>query len=129
MSEQDAKKVGYGRPPETSQFRKGQSGNPAGRAKGQRNLKTDLKAELAEVISLNEGGQPIRLTRRRALLKSLTARAISGDNKATELILKLMGQLFQEDKEAAATAPFTADDQLLLDTYFNRRTKTKAEAS
>ena len=30
--------VGYGRPPQHTQFRPGQSGNPAGRRKGVRNL-------------------------------------------------------------------------------------------
>ena len=31
-------KVGYKRPPVKSRFRKGQSGNPSGRRKGQRNM-------------------------------------------------------------------------------------------
>jgi hypothetical protein len=35
--------VGYRKPPLHSRFRAGQSGNPAGRRKGVRNLETDVK--------------------------------------------------------------------------------------
>ena len=40
------KPVGYKNSPEHTRWKKGQSGNPTGRTKGQRNLKTDLAAEL-----------------------------------------------------------------------------------
>jgi hypothetical protein len=44
------KKVGYKRPPEETQFKPGESGNPAGRPPGSKNLKTILRAVLAEEI-------------------------------------------------------------------------------
>ena len=50
MSDKDDEKVGYGRPPKHSRFRKGQSGNPRSRPKGARGLKTDLRAELSERV-------------------------------------------------------------------------------
>jgi hypothetical protein len=37
--------VGYGKPPKHTQFKPGKSGNPQGRPKGTKNLKTDLIAE------------------------------------------------------------------------------------
>ena len=38
--------VGYGKPPKSTRFRKGQSGNPAGRRKGSFNLGTIVRREL-----------------------------------------------------------------------------------
>ena len=53
----DGYEVGYGQPPTHSQFRPGQSGNPAGRRKGVRNLKTDVK-RTPEDAGQGEGGRP-----------------------------------------------------------------------
>ena len=47
--------VGYRKPPKHTQFKEGQSGNPAGRPKGTNNLKTDLIEELGEQILIREG--------------------------------------------------------------------------
>ena len=42
--------VGYGKPPKHTRFQPGQSGNPRGRPKGTKNLKTDLEEELSERV-------------------------------------------------------------------------------
>jgi hypothetical protein len=59
MPEDD--KVGYKRPPKTRQFQKGKSGNPKGRPKNTRNLKTDLAEELTSRISGKQRGRVTRL--------------------------------------------------------------------
>ena len=41
--------VGYGKPPRQTQFKKGQSGNPNGRARGSKNLATLIMAALNEI--------------------------------------------------------------------------------
>jgi hypothetical protein len=40
--------VGHAKPPKHTRFQPGQSGNPRGRPKGTKNLKTDLIEELGE---------------------------------------------------------------------------------
>ena len=121
MSEK--KPAGYGQPPEHSRWRKGQSGNPSGRSKGSRNLKTDLDAELAEKLHLTEAGRPIAVTKQRALLKSLLGRAISGDNRATEAVLKLVAELSDGSTDPVGEQPLSADDEALVEAFLARRSR------
>lgn len=87
--------VGYKKPPKHTQFKKGHSGNPRGRPKGQLNLKTDLENELRQRIQLKQAGKPIQLTKQQALVKTLVARAIKGDPKASNSLLALILKVFE----------------------------------
>jgi hypothetical protein len=89
MAERDYP-VGRGKSPQHSRFKKGQSGNPAGRPKRSRNLQTEIETELLSEVTAREGDKPVRLTKGRLLVKALTAKAISGDMKAAALVLGLM---------------------------------------
>lgn len=124
-----AKSVGYKSPPKHTRWKKGQSGNPSGRAKGQRNIKTDLAAELREVVQISEGGVPRRITKQRALLKALAARAIGGDSRAANLILNLMMRLLETEAEVHIDAPLGSDDEALLNAFLARRPAPKGAGS
>jgi uncharacterized protein DUF5681 len=89
-------KIGYGKPPKATQFKPGRSGNPKGRPKGSRNLATDLAAELGEQITVREDGRSRRITKQRALIKSLMARALQGDVRATAAMLALYARVITE---------------------------------
>ena len=78
----DDDKVGYKRPPKAMQFQKGKSGNPKGRPKHTRNLKTDLAEELTSRISITAHGRATSVTKQKALVMALMARAIKGDMRA-----------------------------------------------
>ncbi len=60
--------VGYGRPPKASQFRKGQTGNPRGRRRGDENLISVFKRYVSQLIRINEGDGFIRVTVAEAVL-------------------------------------------------------------
>src|SRR5215813_11338593 len=92
-------KVGYGRPPKASRFKQGKSGNPNGRPKGRRNLATDLAAELGEHVTVREDGRPRRVSKQRALIKSLMAKALGGDVRATTAFLALYARVITEIPE------------------------------
>ena len=47
--------VGYGNPPVHTRFKPGQSGNPKGRRKGQRNIRTVVNEALNQPITIREG--------------------------------------------------------------------------
>ncbi|HEV7264202.1 MAG TPA: DUF5681 domain-containing protein [Falsiroseomonas sp.] len=82
-------KVGYGRPPEHTRFRKGQSGNPKGRPKGAKDLGSLFQSLLGESINVREGERSRTMTKGEAMLQALLARALRGDAKATTLAFAL----------------------------------------
>jgi hypothetical protein len=106
-------KVGYGKPPKASQFKKGKSGNAKGRPKGRRNLATDLAAELSEHITVREDGRPRRVSKQRALIKSLMAKALQGDVRATTAFLALYARVITEIPEDHDD-PVESDELLIL---------------
>ena len=108
--------VGYCRPPKAHEFPKDTSGNPKGRPKGARNLKTDLLEELGETMMVREGGRERRISKQRALIKIQVARALNGNNRAAakiiELYLKVIGL---EDAAADADLPLTEDEHAVIE--------------
>lgn len=91
--------VGYRKPPKATRFKPGQSGNPKGRPKGSPNLASDLSAELGEQITVREGGQARHISKQRALIKSLMAKALQGDVRATTALLALYARVISEPPE------------------------------
>jgi len=89
-------KVGYGKPPKSKQFKPGKSGNPRGRPKVRNKLETDLAAELSEKITVREDGQARRVSKQRALIKSLMAKALGGDVRASAALLALYARVIAE---------------------------------
>ena len=81
--------VGYGKPPTRTRFKKGQSGNPAGRRKGTLNLATVLLATLNERVIVNEHGRRKRISKLEALVKQLVNKAASGDLRALSQVATL----------------------------------------
>jgi hypothetical protein len=105
----DEEEVGYKRPPKSGQFRPGQSGNPRGRKKNVANFKTDLTAELNELIVVRENGRERRISKQKAFIKALIALAIRGDIRAINAIVACTRNF------GAGTDPDNADDGLGFD--------------
>jgi hypothetical protein len=100
MSDQDSaygkpkSAVGYGRPPVNRQFKPGQSGNPRGRPKGQKNFATMFAETLNEKIPIRgKNGKRHWVTRKQAMCQVLTNKAISGDPKAISVAFQLADKL------------------------------------
>jgi hypothetical protein len=82
-------KVGYQRPPVESQFRKGQSGNPRGRRKGQRNLGPVLAEVLRQTVTVKQDGESERMSKGEALIRIFLTKANKGDSRAIKAVLEL----------------------------------------
>lgn len=126
MSEQEYD-VGYKKPPKTGQFKKGTSGNPKGRPKGTRNLSTDLKEELAQKIVTKEGEKVKKLSKQRALVKTLTNKALSGDARAISTLVKLIERLLSDAEKEVDEVPLSQSDQEIISTFLSRNSQLKTE--
>ena len=112
----DGYAVGYGRPPTHSQFRPGQSGNPAGRRKGVRNLMTDVQRTLKVPISVREGGRSRKISTQEGALLLLREKALKGDARALERLIELASRFNNEPGETVAPV-LSVDDQAMLADY------------
>ena len=109
--------VGYGRPPLHSRFRPGQSGNPAGRRKGVRNLKTDVVRTLSAPIRVKEAGRTRTRSTQEGALMLLREKALRGDLRALERIFELALRFNNDMTELGPAEPLSAGDQAILAAY------------
>jgi hypothetical protein len=118
--------VGYCKPPVHTQFKKGQSGNPKGRRKGQRNVHTVVDEALSQRITIREGNRTRSVTKLDAMILTMVNAALKGDAKAQASLIALLRSLGMtgEPPEAPTQEPFTADDQGLIADYFRRNGST-----
>lgn len=94
-------KVGFGKPPESTQFKPGNTHGRRGRPKGSENLQTILAEEFDAKIEVNEGGKRRKLSKRRVGFRQLANRVASGETKATALYLDFLrktGQFAPSEK-------------------------------
>jgi hypothetical protein len=116
--------VGYGRPPKSGRFKPGESGNPKGRPKGARNLASDLADELAETIRIRESGKELKVSKQRAMVKSLVAAAVQGDVRATTALVSLCARVMTESK-ASKPEELSETDAKILDEFVDREVKRR----
>jgi Family of unknown function (DUF5681) len=103
----DDYEVGYKRPPVQTRFQPGCSGNPKGRPKGAKNFKAELQEELNERVRIKEGERTKRVSKQRAIIKTLVKHTLQGDPRAMKTLLDLVY------REPVASAPdVLATDEL-----------------
>jgi hypothetical protein len=115
--------VGYGRPPAHTRFKPGQSGNPKGRRKGQRNIHTVLVDALSQRIKIREGDRTRSLTKLDGVILTMLNAALKGDSKAQASLITMMralGLIGEPAQQATNQEPFTPDDAALIEDYFRR---------
>jgi hypothetical protein len=90
MSDEDFGVARYQRPPRNGQFEPGQSGNPRGRPKGSRNIRTYVQLLLATKIAVVEnGGKTRKIPRAEAIAIQLVNLASRGDPKGLAAVMSM----------------------------------------
>jgi Family of unknown function (DUF5681) len=79
--------VGKGRPPLSTRWKPGQSGNPKGRPKGAKNLVTIFHESFKQKLEIQERGKFRQITALEAIVKKLMNEALKGNLKAIEFLL------------------------------------------
>jgi hypothetical protein len=110
--------IGYGRPPKHAQWKKGQSGNPGGRAKKPPNFTALVTTLLAKRVTVRKGRTTARMTRLEHLVERLLDRAIRGDPRLIKMALdevrRTEARAPEEAYDAAAAAELSRADQEVI---------------
>ena len=89
MGPGDDDAVGYKQPPRDTQFKPGKSGNPKGRPRASKNMKSVLKKVLEERLPIRENGKSRKRSKGDVMLRRLVHLGIEGNWRALALAIKL----------------------------------------
>jgi Family of unknown function (DUF5681) len=93
-------KVGPGRPPLHTRFKKGQSGNPGGRSA--KSLAAALAAALNERVYVTINGRRRKITKREAIVTQMVNKSAAADLRAIKMLTDMMKDI---EKKASAESP------------------------
>jgi hypothetical protein len=115
--------VGYCKPPKETRFKPGQSGNPKGRPRGARNLRTAVREALQEKVEVREGGRMRRISKMDAIIQVTLNKGLKGDPKGLAAVLQLARQtgLMDEEPDTAANENLSAQDEAILADFLARQ--------
>jgi len=114
----ESRTVGYGRPPVHTRFKAGKSGNPKGRPRGSRNLRTIIQDALTTKVVLRQGQGKRLISKLEGIVLRQVDDALKGDPKAALATLKMaaqVGLLEAPDRETEAGASLSASEQEMVD--------------
>ena len=111
--------VGYGKPPTTTRFKPGTSGNPRGRPKGTKNrlpklneerLKGIILQEAYRDITVQDGARNVTIPMAQAVMRSLSVNAAKGQHRAQRLFAEMLSTTERQNKQLADEWLSTAMD-------------------
>ena len=93
-----------------TKFKPGKSGNPKGRPRGAGNLEAQFLAEMSALVD----GDPQKISKLQAILRSQADRAIAGDTRASQAMLNRMEKVQARLDAAEQGLSFTRDDREVI---------------
>jgi Family of unknown function (DUF5681) len=115
-------KVGRGRPPLHTRFKKGQSGNPRGPRPRQKNLPALLAAALNEPVVVSADGDPRQITKREAVIAQLVDMSTGADLRAMKMLIDMLKDIEERAGTAAPAkaSPLTPADEEVVENLLSR---------
>ena len=104
--------IGRSKPPRSSQFKPGQSGNPGGRKKGSRNFKTMFWEVYDSEIEISEGGRARAVPMLKAVMLRQAQEGLRGHARTMENILDRADRYSDTDTEQIHEPP--EEDEALI---------------
>lgn len=115
-NDDEAGRVGYGRPPMEHRFKKGRSGNPKGRPKHspdgiqQSELNGLILKEARRPVRILENGRPRKLTTQQAVVRRLFMSGMTGDIRAARIAMELVRAAGKDAKVEHVSPANTSED-------------------
>src|SRR5690606_15002523 len=78
-----------------------------------------LTEELAERVRVTENGRPLKISKQRLMLKSLTAKAVKGDTKAASILIGLVAQTVGLHPQDEGRNRLSPDDENILEEWMD----------
>ena len=115
--------IGYGRPPRHSRFKAGKTGNPKGRPKDNRNVRTVVEEALNEKIKIRVGDRTRSRSKIDGVVLTIVNKALQGDAKAQTMLIALLRSvgMTAEAPEPTSTEPVTAHDADVIADFLLRQ--------
>ena len=116
--------VGYGKPPQHTRFKPGVSGNPKGRKKNSKSLKTILETALDEKVEVRTGRGTTRMSKLEVMVQTQINAAIKGNTKSFNEIIDLaikagLTEDIQEALNASRMQPLSDADDAIMRQFAN----------
>ena len=119
MRREKPKKRKGGSPPQNTKYKKGTSGNPKGRPKGSKNVKTLIMEAARDHVTATIDGKARKISKLHATTMQLATKAAGGNQAAMNKLLDLVDEI-ETRAEAAKPSQFPLSEpdlEVLRATY------------